>query len=77
MTAETRRLVCDFVDVTFVKNCGNANVIWFKNWGSLKSIHAVEHFHVMLYDPNMDFVRTVTNGDVPLFRKVKQEKQLA
>lgn len=45
-------------------------VIWFKNWRSLKSIHAVEHFHVMLYDPDADFVREITDGDVPLSEKV-------
>ena len=37
-------------------------VIWFKNWKSLKSVHAVEHFHVMLYDPEEPFVREVTTG---------------
>jgi hypothetical protein len=31
----------------------------------LKSVHAVEHFHVMLYDPDMAFVHAITNGDVP------------
>jgi hypothetical protein len=41
-------------------------VIWFKNWASLKSVKSVEHFHVMLFDPDPDFVREVTNGDVPL-----------
>jgi hypothetical protein len=45
-------------------------VIWFKNWKSLKSIHAVEHFHVMLYDPDPAFVDEVTNGDSPLGKKV-------
>ncbi|EKD11891.1 hypothetical protein MBM_09970 [Drepanopeziza brunnea f. sp. 'multigermtubi' MB_m1] len=45
-------------------------VIWFKNWRALKSIHSVEHFHVMLYDPDPEFVRRITNGDVPLSRKV-------
>jgi hypothetical protein len=45
-------------------------VIWFKNWKSLKSIHAVEHFHVMLYDPDPAFVDEVTNGDIPLSKKV-------
>ena len=52
----------------------NANVllqvIWFKNWRSLKSVHAVEHFHVMLFDPDPEFVREITNGDVPLSQKV-------
>jgi len=38
-------------------------VIWFKNWSSLKSIHSMEHFHVMLHDPDPEFIREVTNGD--------------
>jgi hypothetical protein len=41
-------------------------VIWFRNWKSIKSIEAVEHFHVMLYDPPPEFVRRVTGGDRPL-----------
>jgi hypothetical protein len=41
-------------------------VIWFKNWASLKSVKAVEHFHVMLFDPDPEFVKEITNGDVPL-----------
>ncbi|RDW73988.1 hypothetical protein BP5796_07430 [Coleophoma crateriformis] len=43
-------------------------VIWFKNWKALKSVHAVEHFHVMLFDPPREFVEEVTGGDVPLCR---------
>ncbi len=46
--------------------------IWFKNWRSLKSVHAVEHFHIMLYDPAPEFVRELTNGDVPLSRQLAQ-----
>ncbi|KAL2127530.1 hypothetical protein VTI74DRAFT_10579 [Chaetomium olivicolor] len=42
------------------------HVIWFKNWASLKSVKSVEHFHVMLFDPDPEFVREITNGDVPL-----------
>ncbi|KAL2165153.1 hypothetical protein VTH06DRAFT_449 [Thermothelomyces fergusii] len=42
------------------------HVIWFKNWASLKSVKSVEHFHVMLFDPDMEFVNEITNGDVPL-----------
>lgn len=44
-------------------------VIWFKNWASLKSIRSVEHFHVMLFDPDPEFVREITNGDIPLSRR--------
>lgn len=46
-----------------------SQVIWFKNWKSLKSVKAVEHFHVMLFDPDLEFVRRVTNGDAPSFMK--------
>lgn len=56
-----------------MSKCGKENVIWFKNWSSLKSIHAVEHFHVMLYEPDMEFVKQITNDDVPLAEKVKQQ----
>ncbi|KAK3905850.1 hypothetical protein C8A05DRAFT_12360 [Staphylotrichum tortipilum] len=41
------------------------NVIWFKNWASLKSVKSVEHFHVMLFDPDPGFVKEITNGDIP------------
>lgn len=48
----------------------SAQYIWFKNWRSLKSVQAVEHFHVMLFDPDPSFIDEITNGDVPLCRKV-------
>lgn len=41
-------------------------IIWFKNWAHIKSVKAVEHFHVMLFDPDPEFVKEITNGDVPL-----------
>ena len=71
LTAAAREQIDHFVDLTFGSICGQENVIWFKNWSSLKSIHAVEHFHVMLFSPDMDFVRYITGGDVPLAEKVK------
>lgn len=44
-------------------------VMWFKNWAALKSIHAVEHFHIMLFNPDPEFIKEVTNGDVPQCEK--------
>jgi hypothetical protein len=44
-------------------------VIWFKNFAFLKSVHAVEHFHVMLFDPEPGFIKEVTNGDIPQCQK--------
>lgn len=52
-----------------VTDGGSAQVIWFKNWRSLKSVHAVEHFHVMLFDPDPDFVQEITDGDIPQCEK--------
>lgn len=68
---ETRQAIDAYVDETFVSVCGKQNVTWFKNWSALKSIHAVEHFHVMLFDPDLEFIRRITGGDVPLATKVK------
>lgn len=70
LTAKARKEIDDFVDETFGRKVGKENVIWFKNWKSLKSVHAVEHFHVMLYDADPAFVEEITNGDVPLSQKV-------
>lgn len=48
----------------------HGQVIWFKNWKSLKSVHAVEHFHVMLNQPDPEFVKEITGGDVPLIDRI-------
>lgn len=58
-----------FVQRKFGSVCGEEKVIWFRNWGALKSVHAVEHFHVMLYKPDRDFLKQITNGDVPMTEK--------
>lgn len=70
LTIKARKEIDDFVNETFRSRVEPENVIWFKNWASLKSVHAVEHFHVMLYDPDMAFVEEITNGDVPMVAKV-------
>ncbi|KXS93343.1 hypothetical protein AC579_4526 [Pseudocercospora musae] len=67
MAPVTRRLIQAFVNRTF----GETDVTWFRNWTSLKSVHAVEHFHVMLFNPDMDFVKKITNDDVPLAKKLR------
>lgn len=69
---ESRAELDTFVKRTFRDVCGEENVIWFRNWGALKSVHAVEHFHVMLFDPPAEFVREVTGGDVSLAEKVER-----
>ena len=49
-------------------------MIWFKNWAKLKSIRGLEHFHVMLFDPDMGFVDRITGGDQPLSRVIQDEE---
>jgi hypothetical protein len=41
---------------------------WFKNFGFLQSVPNLVHFHVMMYDPDPEFIKEITNGKVPLFR---------
>ncbi|KAF2723563.1 hypothetical protein K431DRAFT_310984 [Polychaeton citri CBS 116435] len=70
LTVEGRQMIDEFVDRKFVSKCGSDRTIWFKNWSSLKSIHAVEHLHVMLFDPDREFIKEVTHADVALAEKV-------
>jgi hypothetical protein len=76
LTPEARAQINHFVDETFANVCGKQNVIWFKNWSALKSIHAIEHFHVMLFGPGMDFVKSITKDDVPLADKVGKPSEV-
>ncbi|KAK2593063.1 hypothetical protein QQS21_009229 [Conoideocrella luteorostrata] len=69
LTEKARAEIDDFVTRTFRSRLPAKNVMWFKNWAALKSIHAVEHFHVMMYDPDPEFIREITNGDVPQCEK--------
>ncbi|KAI9707961.1 MAG: hypothetical protein M1820_004380 [Bogoriella megaspora] len=71
LTPKARQEIDEFVRETFCSRVPSERVIWFKNWRSLKSVHAVEHFHVMLCDPDPRFVEEITGGDVPLAEKVK------
>ncbi|KAL2795596.1 hypothetical protein BJX66DRAFT_336719 [Aspergillus keveii] len=65
LTPRARKEIDDFVKQTFCSQISPSQVVWFKNWRSLKSVHAVEHFHVMLQNPNPKFVQDITGGDVP------------
>jgi hypothetical protein len=67
-TAESHQQIDDYVQRTFKSHV--KEVVWFKNWRSLKSVHAVEHFHVMMYKPDREFLRDITQGDVAMTDKV-------
>lgn len=38
-------------------------IIWFKNERTLKSVHALEHFHVLLYQVPTKMIERLTKGD--------------
>ncbi|KAJ5628884.1 hypothetical protein N7490_011112 [Penicillium lividum] len=69
LTDEAREAIDQYVRRTF-HSVAAEQVVWFRNWKSLKSVHAVEHFHVMLHRPDLAFVREITRGDVPLIKRV-------
>jgi len=75
-TVETRTEVEEFIRRTFCSNepegvntdsaMDRERIIWFKNWKSLKSVHALEHVHVMLYQAPKRLLDRVTAGDRPV-----------
>ncbi|KAL2124596.1 hypothetical protein VTJ04DRAFT_961 [Mycothermus thermophilus] len=74
LTDATRAAIDAYVRKTFAK-VPPENVVWFRNWASLKSVEAVEHFHVMVFDPDPEFIREVTNGDVPMCEREEETPQ--
>ena len=69
-TIEAHQQIEDFVTRTFRTRMPEDSVVWFKNYRALKSVHELEHFHIMLNDPPKDFLDEVTGGDVPMVEKV-------
>ena len=69
LTTDCRQRIEDYVAKNFMSKVPKENVTWFKNWKSLKSVHAVEHFHVMLFEADEQFLKDITHGDVPLSEK--------
>ncbi|KAF6237504.1 hypothetical protein HO173_004394 [Letharia columbiana] len=65
LTPEMRGKIDGYVERTFGSRVPAENIIWFKNWAKLKSIHSMEHFHVMMKDPDMEFIKEITKGDSP------------
>ncbi|KAI0160306.1 hypothetical protein GGR57DRAFT_415435 [Xylariaceae sp. FL1272] len=70
LTDKARADIEAYIQTKFGSRVPSDHLIWFKNWRSLKSVQAVEHFHVMLFDPDPRFIEEVTNGDIPLCDKV-------
>ncbi|KAK3328949.1 hypothetical protein B0H66DRAFT_596556 [Apodospora peruviana] len=77
LTAEAKRELDGFVKREFVDcdfGMDGDDIIWFKNWRSIQSIESVEHFHVMLFDPDPGFVDRITGGYVPLWKRRSDER---
>ncbi|KGO77275.1 Protein of unknown function DUF3605 [Penicillium italicum] len=70
LTASARAAIESYVQDTFCSRVPPEQVVWFKNWKSLKSVPGIEHFHVMLHRPDMAFVKEITCGDIPLIERV-------
>lgn len=69
-TPEAEKQMDDFVTRTFGNHLPEGSVVWFKNYKALKSVHDLEHFHIMLHGASESFLRAVTGGDVPMVEKV-------
>ena len=68
LTPGGRQQIEDFVNREF---CGEGDIsreqiIWFKNGRTLKSVHALEHFHVLLYQAPTKMIERLTEGDKPM-----------
>ena len=74
LSDKSREMLEDFVLKTFCDEAkggvSREHVVWFKNWKSLKSVHALEHFHVMLFKASKEFLASVTGGDQPMSEKL-------
>lgn len=68
LTREWHDMIDRYVVQTFCVQGGLSRdrVIWFKNWKSLKSVHALEHFHVMVYKASSAFLQQITDNDRPV-----------
>ncbi|KAF4455451.1 hypothetical protein F53441_2240 [Fusarium austroafricanum] len=65
LTDKARKEIDDFVTRSFRTHVPEENVLWFRNWQGLQSVKTVQHLHVMLFDPDPDFIRKITKGDIP------------
>lgn len=63
LTPESRKMLQDFVDRTFIQNLGADNVLWFKNWASIQSVRSVEHIHILIRNYDEEFIKEVVGED--------------
>ncbi|TGZ77913.1 hypothetical protein EX30DRAFT_366329 [Ascodesmis nigricans] len=78
LTPESRRIIQDWVDKTFVSRLGCENVMWFKNWASIQSVRSVEHVHVLVRNYTEEFVEEVVGRDARDVKPIgEREKERA
>ncbi|KAF1816703.1 hypothetical protein P152DRAFT_505233 [Eremomyces bilateralis CBS 781.70] len=71
LTEKSKEEIEDYMNSTFTM-VDQSERIWFRNWRALKSIKSVEHFHVMLKNPDPRVIAEMTKGDVPMCKKVAE-----
>ena len=73
VTEESRRVIREFVDRTFVgrldggsdgEGKGEERVCWFKNWVQLQSVRALEHIHVMVRGAKREDLESWTGNKI-------------
>lgn len=73
-TGKSRGMLEDFMKRSFCDDAAGAvlreRVVWLKNWASLKSVHVLEHFDVMLFQAPEQFLAKVTGGDRRMSKKL-------
>jgi hypothetical protein len=68
MTPKSRQQIENFVQKTFIDRVAglpgpHEKVMWFKNWGALQSVPAMEHFHVLVRDVPEEIIAEWTGGE--------------
>lgn len=66
VTDESRRVIEEFVQRTFVEALGEGGrerLLWFKNWVSLQSVRGVDHVHVLVRDAPEELVKRWTQRE--------------
>lgn len=53
----------DYVERTFEERFGKENVLWWKNTAVLKSVRALEHFHVLIRGANQAILKQIVDQD--------------
>ncbi|RPB02106.1 hypothetical protein L873DRAFT_1841974 [Choiromyces venosus 120613-1] len=79
ITPESRKLIRDFVQQTFIQHLSAENVLWFKNWASIQSVRSVEHIHVLVRGASDEFLKSVldleANGEMKCIGDLERERE--